>query len=335
MAIAAYSVWWWLTARTLQARVDGWVAEQRLAGTLIAPEHFSVGGFPLSFSVSADAVLVKWPKGFGVASRNLTVSAHPWSPLHFKVVATHGFSVALPPGTERPAYILAGETLRGGVTFGDGDQPKELKATADSVTATHAGAEANGGQERPELVIATLELAASRPDKPPAADTDVGLAVSVHAMSVSAASLDGHPLGSSIAEAALEAQIMGPLPVTTDAAGLKAWRDAGGNVDVTNLALHWGPLAINGKGTLALDSDMQPEGAFTAHLTGWDKTIDALTAAGWIKLGPASLAKLALGVASQPDANGQAAVDTPLTIQSRRISVGSLKLGTVPELKLD
>ncbi len=285
--------------------------------------------------MSAEGLSLKWPKGFAVAAQHVTVTAHPWSPLHFNVIATHGFSFDLPAGTERPAYALAGETLRGGATFGDGDLPRDLKVTADSVSAAPASAPSNAGEERPEIMIATLELDGSRPDKPPVADTDVGLTFDIHAIDLSAASLEGHPLGATIADASLKAQIMGPLPATPDAKGLEAWRDAGGNIEIAALELRWGPLAMNAKGTLALDGQMQPEGAFTAHMTGWDKTIDALTAAGWIKLGPASMAKLALGVVSQPDANGQAAVDTPVTIQSRRISVGPLKLGAIPQLKLD
>jgi hypothetical protein len=85
---------------------------------------------------------------------------------------------------------------------------------------------------------------------------------------------------------------------------------------------------------LALDKDMQPEGAFTAHLTGYEQAIDSLAAAGWIKLSAASIAKLALGIASRPGPDGKPSVDTPLTIQNRRISAGAIKLGQVPELKL-
>lgn len=306
-----------------------------MAGALVAPDRFAVGGFPFAFSVSADGLSLKWPRGFGVAAQHVTVAAHPWSLLQFNVVATHGFSLDLPAGTERPAYALAGETLRGSTTFGDGDLPRDLKVTADSISVAEASTPSNSGDERPEIVVATLELSGSRPERPPATDTDIGLAFDVHAMSLSAASLEGHPLGSTIADVALKAQIMGSFPAMPDAKGLKTWRDAGGNIEITDLGLRWGPLAMSAKGTLALDAQMQPEGAFTAHMTGWDKTIDALTAAGWIKLGPASMAKLALGVVSQPDANGQAAADVPVTIQSRRISVGPLKLGSVPELKLD
>lgn len=335
LAAVAYSGWWWLTARSLQARIDGWAAQERAAGALITPDRFAVGGFPLAFSVAADAVLLKWPKGFGLASAHLEVAARPWSPFRFNVVATHGFSVALPPGTERPTLVIAGETLRGTVGFDGGALPADLNLTADSVSATQGGGDGNGGDRKPETLIATFELSGARPAKPPAADNDVGLDFTIHAIDISADALDQHPLGSTIADTALRGQIMGPLPASADAAGFRAWRDAGGSIEISDFELRWGPLAMSAKGTAALDPDMQPEGAFTAHIAGWEKTIDTLAAAGWIKPGPASLAKLALGVTSRPDANGQPAVDTPVTIQSRRISVGPLKLGEIPELRLD
>ena len=60
-----------------------------------------------------------------------------------------------------------------------------------------------------------------------------------------------------------------------------------------------------------------------------------VAAAGWIKLSAASIAKLALGIASHPGPDGKPSVDTPLTIQNRHVSAGAIKLGQVPELKLN
>src|SRR5271154_441334 len=94
----------------------------------------------------------------------------------------------------------------------------------------------------------------------------------------------------------------------------------------------WARRPCNG---MALGKDMQPEGAFTAHLSGFEQALDSLAAAGWMKLSAASLAKLALGIASHPGPDGKPSVDTPLTIQNRHISAGAIKLGQVPELKLN
>ena len=128
---------------------------------------------------------------------------------------------------------------------------------------------------------------------------------------------------------------MGAPPKTLDSAGLKAWRDSGGTINLPDLSLHWGPLTIAVNGTVALDPEMQPEGAFTAQMVGYEQAIDAMATAGWIKAGAGSVAKLALGITAQPGPGGKPMVKTPLTIQNRRISAGPIKLGEVPELKIE
>jgi len=64
------------------------------------------------------------------------------------------------------------------------------------------------------------------------------------------------------------------------------------------------------------------------------KFVDSLAAAGWLKLGAASIAKLALGITSHEGPDGKRSVDTPISIQNRRISAGAIKLGQMPEMKL-
>jgi hypothetical protein len=231
-----------------------------------------------------------------------------------RIAATGGFAFSFPAGETRPALTLAGETLRGDSLFYDNAVPISFNLTADSVSASQSNVQGDAGRE---LSVATVELKGSRPETPPSADTDIAFDLSLRLLDLSAQALETNPLGATIAETAIHAKLLGQQPEKYDAAGLQAWRDSGGN------------------GALAPDKDMQPEGAFTAHLTGFEPAIDALAAAGWIKMSAASLAKIALGIAAHPGADGKPVVDTPITIQNRRISLGPLKLGQMPELKLD
>ena len=210
--------------------------------------------------------------------------------------------------------------------------PVALDLTADTVSASTSIAD---GPASREMTAATVEFDGTRPTTPPTADTDVAYDLSLKLIDLSAQALEGNPLGGTIGLTALHLQLLGAPPVQWDDAGLKAWRDAGGTVNLNAFSLQWGQLAISGNGTLALDKEMQPEGALTTHMTGFEQALDSLAAAGWMKLGTASLAKLALGITSHPGPDGKASVDTPLTIQNRRISAGAIKLGQVPELKLN
>ncbi len=327
--VGAYSIWWYSTAQALNRNIGKWIATEQAKGAAITPTAVSVRGFPAAFSIKLENPDLRWPTGFGFKAQTVKVRTHPWSPSKFKVAITGGFDFSLPQGTERPALTVAGETIRGTATFYDNALPIEWAVRADVVSVSQTAA-----MQR-EVTVASVSFDGSRPRTPPTADTDPGLTVSLHLQDLSAASIEGNPLGSTVNEVTLDAKMMGALPVTADAEGLKAWRDAGSNLDIGNLGLHWGPLALAANGTTAFDPQMQPEGAYTAHLSGFDPAIDALVGAGWIKMSAASLGKLALGITARPDAKGVPTVDTPVTIQNRRISVGPLKLGTVPELKLD
>jgi hypothetical protein len=239
----------------------------------------------------------------------------------------------LPAGTNRPALTLAGETMRGHTRFYDTALPLTIDLAADTVSASQtANADTQAARE---MTVATVEFTGSRPETAPVADTDVAYDLSLKLIDLSAQTLENNPLGGTIGQMVVHAQLLGAPPATWDAAGIKAWREAGGTVNLPELSLRWGGLNLSGNGTLALDKDMQPEGAFTTHLSGFEKALDSLAAAGWIKLSAASLAKLAMGIAAHPGLDGKPMVDAPLTIQDRHISLGPAKLGQMPELKLD
>ncbi len=332
LVAAIYSGWWWIASRSLGQRIDRWIAEQRSRGAAITPDHVAIGGYPFAFSIKIADADLSWPDGLGFAPKVLKLRVHPWSPRTVSVSVTGGYTVSLPPGTTRPPLTMAGETLRGSAHFGDGPVPLALALKSDTVSVAQTGNDANGARE---LTVAVLDLTFSRPDAPPRTDTDIAFDASLLLSDLSAAAIETNPLGGSVKETRIHAQLLGVPPSTADAAGLKAWRDAGGAVNAPELTIQWGPLGLSGNGTLALDKDMQPEGAFTAHITGFDETLDALSAAGWVKMGAASLAKLGLGIAARPGPDGKPTVTTPVTIQNRHISLGAFKLGQLPALKLD
>ena len=112
------------------------------------------------------------------------------------------------------------------------------------------------------------------------------------------------PLGNRIAEATLEARLMGALPPGPVAQSLAAWRDGGGTVEVTRLRIVHGPLSLQGTGTMALDAELQPIGAFTVKIRGFVKTIGLLRQRGIMRSRDAITAQLVLGVLAKPAEDG-------------------------------
>ena len=142
------------------------------------------------------------------------------------------------------------------------------------------------------------------------------------------------PLGRRIENVRLTGRLLGELPRGAGASpteALEIWRDGGGTVEVDRLVLSHGPLTLRTDGTLALDRDLQPVGAFTARMQGFFETIDAFSNAGMIGPGQAVSAKLLLGVFSRrPKDGGPATLNVALTLQQRTVYAGPVKLLRLP-----
>ena len=131
-----------------------------------------------------------------------------------------------------------------------------------------------------------------------------------------------------------EAQLRGPVDGKGPLEALKAWRDAGGTLELRHFALDWGPLQISGNATLALDPNLQPEGAGTGEIRGFAETVDALVGQGLVKPDSGALAKAALGLlAKTPPGGGAKVLSIPLSIQRQTLYAGPFGLMKLPTIK--
>ncbi|MHC8508412.1 MAG: DUF2125 domain-containing protein [Rhodospirillales bacterium] len=147
----------------------------------------------------------------------------------------------------------------------------------------------------------------------------------------------GAQLGRRIEHFGLAGDITGPLETRRwppGAAALAEWRDAGGVIEFEKISAVFGALAVEGGGTLALDALLQPQGAFSLRISGYEETLTALARRGVMGPGEAAMAGFVLGaLAEKPEGGGPPYVKAPLTIQDNEISVGPLKLGTLPPMR--
>jgi hypothetical protein len=139
-------------------------------------------------------------------------------------------------------------------------------------------------------------------------------------------------LGTDIAVVRGEITVNGAIdPHLPPLAGLTAWRDIGGTIDLARFEIVWGPVRLVGDGTMALDSALQPAGAFTARISGLAEILTAMENAGMIDARTAALARITLAVLTRPSEDGgPPAAHVPLTIQNRTLSVGPVALMTLP-----
>ncbi len=157
-------------------------------------------------------------------------------------------------------------------------------------------------------------------------------------------------LGRTTKRLTLTIEVKGDLPPEIEADAMARWRDGGGTLDVSRLDIRHGPLDLTGNGTGALDADMQPIGAFTLGVRGFNEAVDRLEAAGIIKPNPAALVKTVLNMLarapaveldteSDTEADTEAGPDSkpelkvPLSVQDGKLYIGPVVVAEMPVVR--
>lgn len=132
---------------------------------------------------------------------------------------------------------------------------------------------------------------------------------------------------------AVEVQVMSNPPVPIDRETLARWRARGGSLEVRSLAAQWGPLKMDGSGTITLDPGLQPEASFAMRMSGFEAAVDALVSAGLVRAQDAQSVKLLLSLMARRSEPGQAAeIRVPISIQDHMIFVGPAPLARMPTI---
>lgn len=319
-----YGAYWLIVATALRDGVDDWIAARRAEGYAIVHDDLALGGFPFVARVGADGPVVTAP---GAA----------WS--------WRGARAAAEIDPLRPSRLAVSVAGAQTVVVGTGTGARTYRGDIGSLVADVAGT--SGGLPAASLTVRGLDLAATdgsgayavgRLDVTGDSDPAAGAGEATYALAVEAADLRlppaaGLPLGERIEAATADARLIGTLEPAPWPAALAAWRDAGGTIEVARLDLRHGPLALEANGTLALDAEMQPVGAFTARFEGFFEAVEALSRAGIIRRRDALTANLLLGaLARRPDGGGPPVLSVPLTLQDRRLYAGPVPLVEVPPI---
>lgn len=311
MAAAAgiYTLAWLLLADRLRDDIARWTAGAAAGGWTVAAGALDVGGFPFSLRVRTGGVTVTTPR-WRWRAPGVTAAARPWAPGRIRISAPGAHRLEAGGGL---AVEASGADME--LVLGDGAPRRVRLAVAaplvrdDRAVLLRAGA-------------AEAEVSRGRD----AGAAGWRFALSLRALRAAAVSrvLDA------AMEASAEGAVLG-LPRAAEgplARRLAEWRAGGGVVELESLAVAWGPLAVDARGTLALDRGLQPEGALTADVTGLAETARALAAAGAVSAGAAAALTLLQGAAG-------GTVSLPVTVQGRSLGVGPLRLLRLPPLRWD
>jgi Uncharacterized protein conserved in bacteria (DUF2125) len=323
--LAADTLYWWIAVRYLARGFATWEAEQSAAGWIDQHGPPRRGGWPFAATLTVPAI--------AVSGDGADISLRP---------AWHADRLVLRVGLARPGALeiaaegrqqlrLAGvavpfsaERLLLTVPVQTEPRPGFVDLIADDLHAdTPVGGDAGVQSLRVRLDFG-----------PKAQSDDPALGFSLKAEGVSLPAGIVRPLGPRIASFEVDGAATGPVPAgRTPAEQAAAWRDGGGSLEIQHLAMVWGPLDLTATATLALDDQLQPMGAGSAHLVGYAETLDALAAHAAISRSAAIATKAVLSLmAHNPEDGSPPDVEVPLTLQYRTLSMRQVPLVRLPEL---
>jgi hypothetical protein len=314
---AAHGLAWRFVTGAMAVGFSDWVAQRRAEGWTVEHGTPARGGWPLAARLAVPDVAIagatpSLPDGFAWTAGQLVLAVAP-PRLDRLTVAPQG-SQRLRLGAAGIPYVA--ERLELVLPLEPGPGPR---AAALTVAGLRAAA--------PEGPLAVESLRASLVPTP---EGDVAMLTAQAEGVVLPASPLAAAFGQRIAHAALEARLTGPvgaMPGLPPALRAEAWRRAGGTLDVTHIALRWGPLSGEGAGVVRLDPALQPEGTGRLALEGAPEALAALTRAGLVAPRAAMAGQAAIALmGSAPRNGGPPRVELPVSLQGGVVAVARIPM---------
>ncbi|MEX2642970.1 MAG: DUF2125 domain-containing protein [Acetobacterales bacterium] len=327
-----YVILWFYLAGQAARVIEDWAALQRAQGQMAELETRVSGGFPLHIRVAIDEPrlggrtgAVSW--AWVPPPVTVEVGLFNWSRATFRTSGEHQISAIF--AGEQYGYEGTIENLVVELGLESG------RKGVDDVYVYAENASLNGRGDLP-WSAASLEVDLQRPAPDPEDKLAASMRLRVQGRDMVVPPLEATPLGPRMRLLDLSATLKGRIEGRRLIQALHQWTAAGGVLDVERINTVWGPLGLSGNATLALDQELQPEGALGARMTGLFRALDAFADAGWLTVSTASFAKVVLGSLARPNPEGGSPIlDIAITVQDRTLHVGKVKIGTLPRIEWD
>jgi hypothetical protein len=310
--------WFWAADR-IETAIALWAEEQRARGYQIAYRGPELGGFPVRLAVGFSEPRVTAPQGWRWSGGAIAGEAAFWEPRTLRLELPRQQTLSAAWRGQRRELALSAAAARGLVHLGRDGRLEAATVEMEDLALSAAG----GATTRAE----TLRYRLTR--RPPTMEgtDDWSLLLGGETRGIALPAGIRTPFGPRVERLAFDAALFGAIPKGDPAAALAHWRDAGGLVEVRDLALAWGPLDATASGTTTLDQRLRPQGAFSAKIRGLPETIEALVGQGLIEPGAAFALKLtAMALATRNGANGAPVVELPITLQDGLFYLGPVAL---------
>jgi len=322
IGIALYTAYWWIAAGKIEEAAAQWRDAVRAQKLDVSWQAMRVTGYPFAFRLELTQAAVKNSATLPVVALQtpvLSATIRPWDFGAAWFDAPDGLAVAVGPDTLPIAKIAAERGSGAAARGGDGRIALWLslhQAKADAGLTVSAGA---------------LQVWAILPGKAPPTHQEAGLAVAALLQDLTPP-LAPPGLKNTVDAIGFGVTLKGALPPGNLAQAAAKWRDDGGTLELDHLDLHWDNLRVMASGTMALDNELQPVGALSVAVAGFDQLLNVLVATGRVKPSDARVARLALAFMAKPGPDGRAEIATSLSIQNGQMFFGPARLGPAPRI---
>ena len=316
-----YVAFWRHVAQQLEAGVEAWASEQRSLGNQVAFAWDGIGGLPFRFEATFRDPSIRWrgPRAEAMwTGATLQAEMAPWNLRRIEVRSDGQHNASLRLAGDPAEWRVATTGLAGTIDLHNSGLLRGFTLALQQPDVTMP--------DGTVLASATATVMLDQPETPP---TDFNMPLARVTLDLRSMAL---PPGTrlvtedTVETLSFDATIKGPMPMAPLKEALAAWRDAGGAAELNGFAFAQGPLSVTGNATLALDAELQPEGAGTITTTGLSEALEILIRDGLIPADRALIARATAKALEKPGLDGRLEATVGLSLQNRTVSFGPVPL---------
>lgn len=310
LVVAAYAMYWLVAAARLKSFHENFVRTEKAAGVEITQESIRVTGFPYRLTLWVSRPDIRFDTGWRWQAERAIAHISPFDLTRFSLDLSRGTHIVTTRSGEE--WRITARRILGRAVVKQG-RLIDLGVKAENLSAGH-----RNGRMRFTSVLAFSAI-------PPASTGTVRLALRLQGGEVDPGLHRQGWLGARLenAEAAVEFGGGAPADILQSLFSplrLRDWAEAGGEVQLKDSRLDWGPILLAGHGALQLDSARRPRGTLHIEVSRMGNLTEALIAARIVDSRASEALRLAASLAAL---NGGRA---PLPF---RLQEGDMMLGPV------
>ncbi len=336
--LVLYVIFWFVLAHVARVKIGEWIEAQRTEGIDVTYDRLDIGGFPYRLQVELRDLKVTGHEGdllWEMESPNAAAVIMPWNRNHVILIAEEGGLSVSAEGAEPDRLKVGGS--KASIVVNRDREPLRISAVARQISIEGPAAGPEG------LALRDGELhwrAGSQVPHRPANEAEdddprepLAWQLAVRGADINHEMLGLSPYGRELQKFAAVLEVRGSgIDTGASPETIQAWRDQGGTIEVTSFELVWGELDVLMNGSLTLDQQFRPLGAFTAQVKGYEPIISYLHEAGHITAAEAETATRTLEAIVAADTDKDNRLSVPITLQSGRLFVGPLPVANLPAL---